>query len=162
MKSTKILIYLYKTKLIYILVSLIILSFTVQIVDLIELTRININKSNFAFENILKMSFLKLPFLINEILPFIVIISTAFYFKNLIDNNEFVSMRNVGLSILNIFYPAGFAVISIGIFSLLILNPISSISMSYYQKYETNKNITNSIIKLKDGDIWIKNQFEDK
>ena len=34
--------------------------------------------------------------------------------------------------------------------------------MSYYQKYETNKNITNSIIKLKDGDIWIKNQFEDK
>ena len=117
MKSTKILIYLYKTKLIYILVSLIILSFTVQIVDLIELTRININKSNFAFENILKMSFLKLPFLINEILPFIIIISTAFYFKNLIDNNEFVSMRNVGLSILNIFYPAGFAVISIGISS---------------------------------------------
>ena len=102
MKTTKIFFYLYKTKIIYICISLIILSLTVQIVDFIELTQENINKINFSIKDIIFMSFLKMPFLINEILPFVIIISTSFYFKNLIDNNELVAMRNLGLSILNI------------------------------------------------------------
>ena len=112
MKTTKIFLYLYKTKIIYIIISLIILTITVQIVDFIELTQANINKSNFSFNDILKMSFLKMPFLINEILPFVVIISTSFYFKSLIDNNELVSIRNLGLSIFSIFYPVAFAVLT--------------------------------------------------
>ena len=121
MKTKKIFIYLYKTKITYIVISLIILTITVQIVDFIELTQANINKSNFSFNDIIKMSFLKMPFLINEILPFVIIISTSFYFKSLIDNNELVSIRNLGLSIFNIFYPVAFAVLTIGIFSLIFL-----------------------------------------
>ena len=159
MIASKIFFYLYRTKIYYIITSLLILIVTVQIIDFIELTRSNINKENFVFENILKMSLLKTPFLINEILPFVIIISTAFYFKNLIDNNEFVSIRNVGLSILNIFYPAGAAVLTIGVFSLFILNPISSLSMSLYEKYDLNKNNSNNIVNLNDGNIWLKNKI---
>ena len=70
MKISKIFFYLYKTKIIYIIVSLIILTITVQIVDFIELTQAHINDKNFTFNDILKMSFLKMPFLINEIMPF--------------------------------------------------------------------------------------------
>ena len=124
MKFSKIFLYLFKTKLYYIFISLLILTLTVQIVDFIELARININKENFIFSKILKMSFLKTPYLVNEILPFAIIVSTTFYYKNLIDNNELVSIRNVGLSILNIFYHIGLDVLSIGILSLLIINPI--------------------------------------
>ena len=161
MKTTKIFLYLYKTKIIYIIISLIILTITVQIVDFIELTQANINKSNFSFNDILKMSFLKMPFLINEILPFVVIISTSFYFKSLIDNNELVSIRNLGLSIFSIFYPVAFAVLTIGIFSLIILNPISSISMNYLQKI-SNNNEKSSVIKLSNDNIWIKNKIDNK
>ena len=57
-----------------------------------------------------------MPYLINETFPFVIIISTAFYFKNLIDNNELVSIRNVGLSILDIFYPVALAVLVMCIF----------------------------------------------
>tara|TARA_Y100000590_G_C15715201_1_gene1011644 strand:+ start:152 stop:1234 length:1083 start_codon:yes stop_codon:yes gene_type:complete len=161
MKTKKIFIYLYKTKITYIVISLIILTITVQIVDFIELTQANINKSNFSFNDIIKMSFLKMPFLINEILPFVIIISTSFYFKSLIDNNELVSIRNLGLSIFNIFYPVAFAVLSISIFSLFILNPISSISMSYLQKISDN-NKKSSLIKLSNDNIWIKNKINNK
>ena len=161
MKPTKIFLYLYKTKIIYIIISLIILTITVQIVDFIELTQANINKSNFSFNDIIKMSFLKMPYLINEILPFVIIISTSFYFKSLIDNNELVSIRNLGLSIFNIFYPVAFAVLTIGIFSLIFLNPISSISMNYLQKIKNNDEKT-SVIKLSNDNIWIKNKLEDK
>ena len=162
MYKTKIFFYLFKTKIYYILFSLLILTITVQIVDLIELTRININKEDFSFNNILKMTFLKTPYLINEILPFIIIISTSFYFKNLIDNNELVSIRNVGLSILDIFYPVGLAVLTVSIISILILNPISSISMNYYHKLDLNKDKSNNVIELNDGSIWIKNKFNKK
>ena len=34
-------------------------------------------------------------------MPFIIIVSTSFFFKYLVDNNELISIRNLGLSILN-------------------------------------------------------------
>ena len=161
MKTTKIFFYLYKTKIIYICISLIILSLTVQIVDFIELTQENINKINFSIKDIIFMSFLKMPFLINEILPFVIIISTSFYFKNLIDNNELVAMRNLGLSILDIFYPVGMAVLTLGIFALFIVNPLSTFSMNYLEKIKKDK-VNSSVIKLSDDNIWIKNKLNNK
>ena len=71
--GSKLFFYLFKKKLVYLFVSLLILTVTVQIVDLIELTRSNIGKENFSFERVIKMSLLKTPFLINEIMPFIII-----------------------------------------------------------------------------------------
>ena len=161
MKPSKIFFYLFRTKLIYILISLIILTITVQIVDFIELTQSHINDENISFKEIIKMSFLKMPYLINETFPFVIIISTAFYFKNLIDNNELVSIRNVGLSILDIFYPVALAVLVMGIFSLTVINPISSISMNYLQNI-SNKNDSSSVINLSNDNIWIKNKLEDR
>ena len=37
---------------------------------------------------------------LNEIIPFVTILSLAFLIRNLVSNNEFVSMRNLGFSIL--------------------------------------------------------------
>jgi len=161
MKISKIYSYLYKTKIFYIFVSLLILISTVQIIDFIELAQANLNKENFSLNDIIIMSFLKMPFLINEILPFVIIISTSFYFKNLIDNNELVAMRNLGLSILDIFYPVALAVLTLGLFALFFINPLSSISMKYLQKIKNN-NETKSVIKLESDDIWIKNKLENK
>ena len=88
--GSKLFFYLFKKKLVYLFVSLLILTVTVQIVDLIELTRSNIGKENFSFDRVIKMSLLKTPFLINEIMPFIIIVSTSFFFKYLVDNNELI------------------------------------------------------------------------
>ena len=51
MKPSKIFFYLFRTKLIYILISLIILTITVQIVDFIELTQSHINDENISIIN---------------------------------------------------------------------------------------------------------------
>ena len=73
---------------------------------------------------IIYLSFLKLPTTIQEIMPFVIILSTAFYYRHLISNNEFISMRNIGYSIIDIFRPVGFAIFFIGICSLIVLNPL--------------------------------------
>ena len=58
-----------------------------------------------------------------ETIPFVVIISTAFFYRNLISNNELISMRNIGYSIIDIYKPVASAIFIIGMFFLLIVNP---------------------------------------
>ena len=55
-----------------------------------------------------------------------IIISVAFLFRNLINNNELVSIRNIGLSIFDIFKPISLAILFIGFSILLIVNPLSA------------------------------------
>ena len=54
----------------------------------------------------------------NEIIPFVIIISMSFLFRSLINNNELISMRNIGYSIFDIFLPVSISVFTIGIFFL--------------------------------------------
>ena len=53
------------------------------------------------------------------------IISVAFLIRNLINNNELVSMRNLGYSIFDIFIPISIAIFLMGLFFLFFVNPIS-------------------------------------
>jgi len=55
--------------------------------------------------NYIYFSFLKYPSILSEIIPFVTILSISFLVRNLISNNEFVSMRNLGYSIFDIFKP---------------------------------------------------------
>ena len=59
-------------------------------VNLLELSRVISEDSKSVF-NFLYFSFLKYPSILNDILPFVTIISIAFLIRNLINNNEFVS-----------------------------------------------------------------------
>ena len=67
-----------------------------------------------------------------EIIPFVIIISTAFFYRNLISNNELISMRNIGYSIIDIYKPIGFCNFHYRfMFFLLIINPLSA---SFFEK----------------------------
>ena len=75
--------------------------------------------------NFIYLSFLKYPSILNEIIPFVTILAVAFLIRNLISNNEFVSMRNLGFSILDIFKPILVAVFIMGLVFLFIINPLA-------------------------------------
>ena len=76
--------YLLKTTFKYIFINQSIILFLVIFLNLIELTRVidNENRNLFSF---IYLSILKIPTTINETSPFVIIISTAFMFKYLID-----------------------------------------------------------------------------
>ena len=157
----KINIYLFLLKLKYIILTLFLLSLFIQIINLIEISRI-LESGHFDFFSILYLSLLKLPTTIGQIIPFVIIISTAFLYRSLIGNNEFISMRNVGYSIIDIFKPVGFAIFVCGFFFLFILNPISAFSEKKFE-YETAKDFSSLYsIKIKNNEIWIKNIQENK
>ena len=152
----KITIYLLSLKIKFIITTLVLLALFIQIINLIEVSRI-VESSNMNMFTILYLSLLKLPSTINQIIPFAIIISTAFFYRYLIGNNEFISMRNVGYSIIDIFKPVGFAIFLIGIIFLSILNPLAALSEKKFE-LETSKDFSSLYsINIKNNEIWIKN-----
>ena len=144
----------------YILINLIIITILVLFLNLLEISRI-LEKENTTLGFFLLLSLLKLPTIISEIIPFVVILSIAFLFKNLITNNELISIRNMGFSILDIFKPIAIAIFLFGLFILLFINPLAA-------NFENNFNILTSkkypnmySIKFINEGMWIKNISDD-
>ena len=157
----KITIYLLFMKIKFIILTLFLLILFIQLINLIEVSRI-IESNKFNMITILYLSLLKLPTTINQVSPFAIIISTAFFYRQLISNNEFISMRNVGYSIIDIFKPVGSAIFILGIFFLFFLNPLAAFSEKKFE-LETTKDISSLYsIKIKNDEIWIKNLQDTK
>ena len=126
---------------------------------MLELSRI-ISEDNKSLFNFLYLSLLKYPSIINEIIPFVTIISVSFLIRNLINNNEFVSMRNLGYSIFDIFLPIAIAIFIVGICFLIIINPLSVFLEKIYDNLIDNKDNRLYSIKISDNEMWIKNQID--
>ena len=152
-------LYLFNLSNKYILINLAIFTIFIMFLNIIDLARI-LNETDKGIVNFIYLSILKFPSILNEILPFVTIIGISFLFRNLINNNEFISMRNIGYSIFDIFIPIGLSVFLFGIIFLLLLNPIS---VKFENKFDelTNKNDQSLYsIKISENEMWIKNQID--
>ena len=153
----KIKTYLLNTSIKYVLISQFLILFLIIFINLIELSRV-IEKENQSLFNYIYLSLLKIPSIINETSPFVIIISTAFLFRYLIKNNELIAMRNVGFSIFDIFQPISIGIFLYGLFILIIVNPITAISEITYDKYLNNQNENMYSIKFSENNLWINNK----
>ena len=84
----KISIYLFNTKIKFMILTFFLLGLFIQIINLLEVSRI-VESQSFNIILITYLSLLKLPSTLQEIIPFVIVISTAFFYRNLIRNNEF-------------------------------------------------------------------------
>ena len=144
----------------YILINLIIITILVLFLNLLEISRI-LEKDNTTLGFFLLLSLLKLPTIISEIIPFVVILSIAFLFKNLITNNELISIRNMGFSILDIFKPIAIAIFLFGLCILLFINPLAANFENNFNNLTSKKYPNMYSIKFINEGMWIKNISED-
>tara|TARA_B100000963_G_scaffold351329_1_gene362779 strand:- start:334 stop:1413 length:1080 start_codon:yes stop_codon:yes gene_type:complete len=155
----KINLYLFYLTFKYIIINFAIISLFIIFINILELSRI-LSEENKTLLNYLHLSVLKYPSILNEIIPFVTIISISFLIRNLINNNELVSMRNLGYSIFDIFYPIALAVFILGLFFLLAINPLSAFMETKYDTKLDNKENTLYSIKISDNEMWIKNEID--
>ena len=144
----------------YILINLVIIAILVLFLNLLEISRI-LEKENTTLGFFLLLSLLKLPTIISEIIPFVVILSIAFLFKNLITNNELISIRNMGFSILDIFKPIAIAIFLFGLFILLFINPLAAKFENNFNNLTSKKYPNMYSIKFINEGMWVKNISED-
>ena len=152
----KVYTYLFMMKLKYILLNLICISLFIQIINILEIAKV-IEGKNSNILDLLYLSVLKLPTVIMETIPFVIVISTAFIYRNIISNNELISMRNIGFSILDVFKPIAAAIFLIGLLILLFINPLSSNFEKKFDKITTKDFSDMYSIKIKNDELWIKN-----
>ena len=156
----KISLYIFKITNKYLILNLLLVLCLICFINLIEISR-NLNEVNQNLSNYLLLTVLKIPSIINEILPFVIIISIAFLFRYLINNNELTSMRNIGYSIFDIFFPVAFYIFLFGILNLIFINPISAKFEKKYEEILNKKNLDVYSIKVSSNIMRIKNISDD-
>ena len=143
----------------YLIINFMIISIFIIFINIIELSRA-ISENEKSIFNYIYFSLLKYPSILNEIIPFVTILAITFLIRNLISNNEFVSMRNLGYSIFDIFKPISIAVFIMGLFFLFIVNPLSVFMETKYDYKLDNRDNSLYSIKISDNEMWIKNEID--
>jgi len=111
----------------------------------------------------LVLTVLKVPSLLQNMLPFIVLISGIWFFLKIKKNDEMTALKITGMSNFSVILVPSFISILLGIIFVTTLNPITSISLIKYEmmkgNYERDKDYLAAITK---NGIWIKEKYEKK
>ena len=165
-------IYKYFTKdlIRYFLIALFSLMALVFFVDLIELFRRASNKVGVThlqqanFFDIFGMASLKITGNIEKILTFAVLIGSISCFNQWKKNNYYIITRSSGLSLWKIITPSLLCFFFLGIFSITLLNPFSTLMNKKYENLETiffkHKKVNN--FSFDNKGFWMKQTFNGK
>ena len=165
-------IYKYFTKSLiqYFLIALFSLIALVFFVDLIELFRrasnkvgvIHLQKANFF--DILGMASLKIARNIEQILPFAMLIGSIFCFNQWRKNNYYIVTRSSGLSLWKIITPSLLCFFIIGVLSITVLNPFSTLLNKKFENLQSiffeYKKVNNFAFDTKG--FWMKQSSDGK
>ena len=122
------------------LLSFIILIFFIDIIELFRRSsnKVGVNylvKANFV--DIIGMASLKIPGNIEKVIPFSVLIGSITCFNQWRKKNYYINSRSFGISLWRIISPILISLFLIGILSICLLNPISSIFNKKFDNLQT-------------------------
>ena len=142
------------------------LSFIILIffIDIIELFRRSSNKVGVThlvkanFNDIIGMASLKIPGNIEKVIPFSALIGSIACFNQWRKKNYYINSRSFGISLWGILFPILISLFLIGVISIGLLNPISSV---FNKKFDQLQSIFFEVKSLKSFSFdtkgfWIK------
>ncbi len=112
-------------------------------------------KLHFSLPFVLSLSYV--PTLILELLPFIVFLSSMFYFLHLRSSKDLLAIKVFGYSNLKIILILSFFSFLIGLFTLLAVNPATSTLIKFYEteKAQYARDVDH-LISINRNGVWIK------
>ena len=117
------------------------LGFVVFIFDSIELIKKSA-KYSYGFNEVLTMALMKLPYMIEILLPFAVLLGAIFIFFRLTKSRELVIIRAVGQSVWQFVAPLTVMAFVIGVLNMTVFNPLASKTYQKFQRLEDENNTT--------------------
>ena len=141
-----------------IFVALLIVTGVIMLIDFVEGTRNlgqDLNINNFQ---IMQLTLLKVPSLIEETIPFVVLFGVMGALYNLNRRSELVVLRATGLSAWNFLSPAVAVTFTLGLIWATLFNPIASHSLSIYKAKISAADSS----PTENKDIWLRDVTEKK
>lgn len=125
--------------------------------DMVEMLRRTSNKEGVTLGLVLYMSLLKLPFLVQVTLPFMILFAAMLTFWRLARANEAVVARAAGISAWQFIFPAFLITVIVGALQVAIVNPLAAAMLAKFQKLEAEhiKNRTSMISVSRNG-LWLR------
>ena len=101
------------------------------------------------------------PSIIVKLLPFIIFISSMIFITQIRNNKDLLALKIYGYSNVKIFFILAFTSFILGWSTLMILNPITSSMVKYYEKIKSShaRDIDHLVTYNKNG-LWIKESTE--
>lgn len=134
----------------------------VMLFDFSELVRKASSKSDIGFSILLQMLFLKIPHLLQQVLPFMVLFSSILTLWMLNRYQEMTVMKASGLSIWQILAPLVSVVWILGAADLIVFNSIAAQMMSQYEHMD-NRYFQKSAgsLAVSESGLWIREKKGD-
>jgi len=132
-------------------------SAVVLLFDSIEILRRSASKADVSMAIVVQMSLFKLPYLLQQMLPFCVLFGATLAFWRLSKANEFVVSRAAGISAWQLLTPAIGIALLVGIVQITLFNPIASVMLSKFEKLESRYlKRSVSLLSVSKGGLWLR------
>ena len=127
------------------------------LVDVVELIRRASGKDDVPLSIIFELSALRIPFMLEKLAPYAVLVGSMLALTRLTRTQELVVARSAGVSVWQFLGPAIAVVMALGLFLTTVFNPLASALLLRYEhiegKYLTN---TPSLLSLTSSGLWLR------
>lgn len=160
--TTTLSVYMIKEFMKWLLIVLLFVSILAGLLEYSELARRASSYTQIVQSDILKMMFLKIPNIVEELMPFVIFFSTMLALWRLNRNSELTVMRASGISAWQFLLPISITCLIIGFLDLGAINPISSVFKKKYDRLdETLFHKISDRIEISESGIWIRQKIQD-
>lgn len=129
--------------------------------DLVEMLRRSWNRETVTLLLIVEMSFLKLPFMMQKVLPFAALFGSTLAFVRLTRTNQLVVTRASGVSVWQFLQPAIAIALIGGGLMVTVVNPLISATTARYEQLEA-KHLRGraSLLAVSSSGLWLRQADE--
>ncbi len=115
-----------------------------------------------TFGTVLTVAILRLPSLVEETMPFVVLGAAMFTFWRLTRTNELVVARAAGVSVWQFLLPAIALSCLVGVIAMTLLNPLGAALLSRADQIEESLDPTpGPSMALRGGGLWLRQSLDD-
>ncbi len=133
------------------------LSGVIVLVSTVDLLDRMANKPGAGFGVVLSMVLLRLPYLVQEVMPFSVLFAGLATFWRLTRQHELVVARATGVSVWQFLLPTLGTAAVIGVLTMTVLNPVASTLLGRFEQIEARfENRQNSALALSRSGLWLR------
>lgn len=139
-----------------------ILTFIIMLFSMVELIRKSQAHTHVHFSQMIKLSLLQVPHILDQLMPLIILFSTLLFLWNLHKKSEIIVMRSLGYSIWNILSPLTIALIVYSVLYLAFLNKAISLTHQAHEQYADKvfKRPSSAVTLSKSG-LWLRQEMND-
>ena len=118
------------------------------------------SKKDLKFIFFLIFTVLKIPNVLINLFPFIVLFAGILFYLKIYNHNEIISLRVMGFSNIQIILIPALTSFVIGYLIVFLIVPFSSSMLKYYEELRSEYNETKNLVFINETGIWILDKSE--